>query len=199
MKIKTIICVLIIPFISTYANAQEKSTSISIGISPWGYSHSFIKGNNSEKYVYDFKSVMNANICLEKQFKGITTLAELSYTQGKFKEYDLNGTTTLFDPAQQEDLIDATFTIYAGLTINPNKRIQFPIYLGLSGGYLKGGAIHNFMGGGAAKARIKFYITNNIGIYAGVTGHYMLGSRKMTMGQNTIFMTYSLPLTLVLL
>ena len=163
--------------VSMNASAQDKTTSINIGFAPFGYIHEGIVLKD-EKYKYDYKSYYNASIGIEKQFKGATSLSEFKYAAAKFDKYDLVGNSKWFNPFQTEDIFAVSFTQYIGKTINPNKRIQFPIYIGVGGGYLKGGPFHNFTIDGAVKARVKFFITNHIGIYAGGTARYGWGAKK---------------------
>jgi len=159
------------------AKAQEKASSIILGYGPVGYIHENIKLGD-EKYKYDYKSFWNASFGYEKQFKGACSLTEVSYGQGKFDKYDLTGTSKWFNPAQAEDIYSVSVTQYVGTTINPNMRVQFPIYIGVGADYINGGPFHNLLIDGALKARMKFYITNNFGIYAGATGRLGWGSKK---------------------
>lgn len=161
----------------TTAKAQEKVTSINIGFAPYGYIHENITLKD-EKYKYDYKSYWSAVIGLEKQLKGVVSLTEISYAQAKFDKYDLKGASQWFNPYQSEDIQDFTLIQYFGMTINPNKRVQFPVYLGIGGEYILGGPLHNIALDGAVKARVKFYITDNIGIYAGGNARYGWGMKK---------------------
>ena len=174
-KIMTIAAVMLL--VCTSANAQGKVRSITVGVAPLGYSHVNISLKD-EKYKYDYKSYMNFNVGYERQFKGVVSLTEITYAQAKFDKYDLTGTSQWFDPTQKEDVKDFAITTYAGKTINPNKRIQFPVYIGIGGEYLSGGPLHNLAIDLAAKARVKFYISNNFGIYVGATGRYGYGMKS---------------------
>lgn len=161
----------------TNANAQKKATSINFGFAPYGYIHENIKLKD-EKYKYDYKSYWSAVFGVEKQFKGVVSLTEISYARGKFDKYDLKGESVWFNPNQSEDIQDFTLIEYFGKTINPNKRIQFPVYIGIGGEYILGGPLHNLALDGAVKARVKFYVTDNIGIYAGGNARYGWGMKK---------------------
>lgn len=161
----------------TSANAQKKATSINFGFAPYGYIHENIKLKD-EKYKYDYKSYWSAVFGVEKQFKGVVSLTEISYARAKFDKYDLKGESVWFNPNQSEDIQDFTLIEYFGKTINPNKRIQFPVYIGIGGEYILGGPLHNLALDGAVKARVKFYVTDNIGIYAGGNARYGWGMKK---------------------
>lgn len=174
---KTMILIVALLAICTSANAQEKATSINIGFAPYGYIHEKITLKD-EKYKYDYKSYWSAVVGIEKQLKGVVSLTEISYAQAKFDKHDLKGETKWFNPHQNEDIQDFTLTQYFGLTINPNKRIQFPVYIGIGGEYILGGPLHNLAIDGAAKARVKFYITDKIGVYGGANARYGWGMKK---------------------
>ena len=163
--------------ICSVVNAQNKNTSIILGYGPVGSIHEKIVLDD-EKYKYDYNSFWNANIGIEKQFKGVSTLTEISYAQGKFDKYDLTGTSKWFNPAQKDDIYSVSVTQFFGKTYNSNKRLQFPVYIGIGADYLNGGPFHNLLIDGALKARLKFFITDNFGIYGGVTGRMGWGSKS---------------------
>ena len=177
MKTKFFTIVFTLLLVCIGAKAQDKARSIALGFSPFGYTHVNITYGD-EKYKYDYKSIWGANIGYERQFKGVTSLTELTYLRASFDKYDLTGTSKWFNPAQEEDLTAISITTYAGKTLNPNKRVQFPVYIGIGADYASGGPIHNLILEGALKARVKFYITDKIGIYAGATGRIGYGFKS---------------------
>ena len=158
-------------------SAQSKATSLNFSYSPVGGIHEKIKLDD-EKYNYDYKSVWAGTFSIEKQFKGASTMSEFTYLQGTFDSYDLNGTSSRFDPAQTEDIKSFSFTQYIGTTFNSEQRFQFPLYLGFGGSYLLGGPFHNISFDVAAKARLKFFITDNIALIGGITGRYGWGAKR---------------------
>ena len=166
-------------------NAQEKAGSITIGVALIGYHHLNIAYDKEEKYKYDYKSYFNFNVGYERQFKGVTSLAEFTYTKAKFDKYDLTGTSEYFNPAQSEDISSYSLIFYAGKTFNANQRFQFPVYIGAGGDYLSGGPFHNLAVDLAVKARFKFYITNNIGIFAGASVRYGWGVKSRSTKENS--------------
>lgn len=177
--------------ISMNANAGDGTLSINIGFAPVGHIHETIS-LKPEKYKYDYNSYMNFNLGIEKQFKGVTTLSEFKYAQGKFDSYDLDGNSQWFNPKLTDDVFSVSFTQYFGKTINPNKRIQFPLYIGIGGEYLKGGPFHNLILDGAAKARVKFFFTNHIGIFAGGTFRLGWGAKSASESSNSNKDMYSI-------
>lgn len=174
-KIFAIVVVLLT--ISVNAHAQQKASSINIGFAPFGNIQEKISLKD-EKYKYNYKSYWGAVLGLENQLKGVTSLTEITYSSAKFDKYDLTGVPVSFNPYQTEDIQDFTLIQYFGKTINPNKRVQFPLYVGIGGEYILGGPLHNLAIDGAAKARVKFFITNKIGIYAGGNIRYGYGTKK---------------------
>lgn len=177
MKNKFFLSVVCFMAVCLSASAQEKARNITIGYGPVGYIHENIKLDD-EAYKYDYKSFWNANFGYEKQFKGVCSLTEVAYGQGKFDEYDLTGTSEWFDPVQEADISTLSVTQFFGKTINPNKRVQFPVYIGIGADYIHGGPFHNLLIDGAVKARMKFYITNNFGIYGGATARIGWGAKS---------------------
>lgn len=174
-KISTIIIVLLA--VCSFVRAQQKAGNLIIGFGPTGSISEKISMDD-EKYKYNYKSYWNANVSYEKLFKGSSTMTEVVYSNAKFDNYDLTGESQWFDPKQEEDLFSVSLTQYYGTTINPNKRVQFPVYIGIGADYINGGPFHNLIISGAAKARMKFYITNNVGIYVGATGRLGWGSKS---------------------
>jgi len=171
--------------VCTTANAQEKVTSINVGFAPYGYIHEGIKLKD-EKYKYDYKSYWSAVVGFEKQLKGVVSLTEVTYAQAKFDKHDITGNSEWFNPYQKEDIQDFTLTQYFGKTINPGKRVQFPIYIGIGGEYVLGGPMHNLALDGAIKARVKFFISDKIGIYAGGNARYGWGMKKANSDSSSI-------------
>lgn len=174
MRFLTSLWTIVLLGVCTSVSAQSSVKSIAVSFSPFGITNSQI----SSDFKYKFKGIMAESFSFEVQNKGFTMLTELSCAHGKFDDYEINSTTDIFNPDDNQNLLQASFTQYVGYTINHNKRLQFPIYLGLGGSYVKGGAIHNFLFDLAAKVRIKFYISNRFGIFAGATGRYGFGERE---------------------
>ena len=184
MKTKILALAVVLSAFSMNANAQEKAGSITIGVAPIGYNHASITYED-EKYKYDYKSYFNFNVGYEKQFKGVTSLAEFTYAKAKFDKYDLTGISEYFNPAQGEDISSYSLIFYAGKTFNANQRVQFPVYIGIGGDYLSGGPFHNVAVDFAAKARLKFYITDNVGIFAGASARYGWGMKSRSKNEKS--------------
>jgi len=154
-------------FICNSIKAEDGfAKSIIAGFAPVGYHHVGIT-HKDDKFKYDYKSYWSANLGYEKQFGGTTLLSQFFYSQGKFDKYEVKGATDYFDPYQQENVFSVGVTQFVGTTINKYGRVQFPIYFGPGVEYMKGGPLHNIIGHLAVLARLKFYVTDNIGIYVG--------------------------------
>lgn len=158
-------------------NDYGGARNLTLGYTPLGYDHIKISMDD-EKYKYDYKSYMNFNIGYETQTEGMSYITELAYAKAKFDKYDLTGASVWFNPAQTDDVTSIAFSQLYGRTINNFKRLQLPIYFGPRFEYLSGGPFHNLTINFCVKARLKFYITENIGIYVGGTGLIGWGSKK---------------------
>jgi len=170
MKIKLILSAV---YFLISSESMFSQGSLNISISPGGLSNKEIYNqDNDNDFKYDFKNVVGAQIAYEYMKNGKCFLAELSYYNGKFDRAELKGTSSTFNPENFKDYKSYDATLYYGLTINPKKRIQFPFYIGLGGGYSEGGPQKGLFIHAAAKARIKFFLTNRIGLFVGVTGKY---------------------------
>jgi hypothetical protein len=189
MKTKIFAIALALLSVCTEANAQlgqvgkmltrdeGGARSLSLGFAPLGISHINIT-KDSEKYKYDYKSYMNFNLSYETQLFGLSHITELSYGKAKFDKYDLSGTSPWFNADQTKDISFYSLSMLACTTINKFQRLQLPLYLGPRFEYLSGGPFHNLTINLCGKARVKFYITDKIGVYAGVTGYIGWGSKK---------------------
>ena len=178
MKTRTIFISLALMLSCVAANAQEKTTSITIGASPYGYAKSVVYVDKDNDFSYFYKPTIGANICIEKQRKGLSSLTEISYYQGKFDKGEIDGQTMSYNMYQTEDFMQMALTQYWGGTLaGKNKRVQLPLYFGIGCGYVQGGPIHNVTGDIATKLRLKFYISNHFGIYAGGTARLGFGSK----------------------
>ena len=182
MKTKFFTMCVVMLSVCTMTKAQIRN--LSLGFAPLGYNHVNITLDD-EEYKYDYKSYWNANIGYERQFKGVVTLFELGYSKAKFDKHELKGSSEWFDPAQSADLTNMSFMAYAGKTLNAQKRIQLPLYFGLGGDYIHGGPMHNLTFDLGLKARLKFYVTDKIGIYGGATGRLGFGSKKASESSNS--------------
>ncbi len=162
------------------ANAQDKVSSLTIGFSPFGSTSIKMKQKDyGIDHKLDYKSNWNVNIGYERQFNGAVSLTEAHYGQAKFDKATYTYKDESFSYNVGEDIYSAGITTYIGTTINPKKRFQLPIFIGIGGEYIDGGDIHNVIFDGAAKARMKFYFSNSFGIYAGGTFKYGFGMRSI--------------------
>ena len=159
--------------------AQKKEVgSLTFSFGGVGKTHASIRLKEAEVYKYHYNAFWNINAGYEKQFKGVFTFTELSYSHGTFDNYELTGTSQWFDPEQKEDISSISLTQYIGVTINKISRFQIPLYFGIGGEYLTGGPLENFALHIAAKARMKYYFTTKIGMFVGINGLYGLGFKS---------------------
>ena len=148
--------------------AQERSVSVVVGVNPaFGSLSSSIKKDNEEHFV-DYKSSFGVTIDIERQLKGYIVMTEFRYGKWSLDEFDPYGDTSIFPmPESADDLSTFGVMQYGGKTFFPNKRFQIPLYAGIGLDYIQGAPYHNLLFDLGAKARMKFYITDKIGIYAG--------------------------------
>lgn len=178
MKIR-IITIGIALMLSCVAVNAQRTTSITLGVSPYGYAKSAAYWDKDNDFTYFYKPTIGANICIESQRKGLASLTEISYYQGDFDKWEIDGMTMSYDMLQKEDFMQMALTQYwGGNLFGKNRRVQMPLYFGLGCGYVQGGPIHNVTGDVAAKLRLKFYISNHFGIYAGGTGRIGIGMKN---------------------
>ena len=176
------------------AGAQErikKVPSLTIGYAPnTTYSMDLARRSGNILFTFDPSSI-HASVGLERQRKGIITLLELSYAKFNVKDYTderdatpdvFDGTTSIdrdaFRPENMTSIQEISLLAGAGITINRQRRIQFPIYFLAGPGYLMGNDIHNITANVGAKARVKLYLTRSIGIWGGYTGHMSLALKE---------------------
>lgn len=156
--------------------------NIYLGVAPYGIEKAKICGFG-EKYKYDYKSYMGFILGYETQTEGMGYISEISYAQAKYDKSEIVGVPIAFDPNQTANIKSIAFSQLFGKTFNNFKRIQFPIYYGPRVDYLSGGPFHNLTINFCLKARVKFFFTDNIGIYAGGMGFIGWGSKKYGTGK----------------
>lgn len=158
-------------------NAQEKkdkTKSIHVGFSPFGnLSTKMSYSKTSEKYKYDYKSYWDVSVGYEKQFQKVISYTEFSYAHAAIDEMNLEGTTGWFDPEEVKAMNQFTLTTYIGKSLNAPHRLQFPVYIGFGGEYINGKPFDALCFNLAAKARVKYYVGDRFGIYAGA--NYRIG------------------------
>lgn len=70
------------------------------------------------------------------------------------------------------------FRGYSLRLLNSRHRIQFPIHFGLGISLVDNSSVQAWTANLAAKARVRFYFTNTIGIYAGATADFGFGLKS---------------------
>lgn len=181
----------------TYSFNSYSQHGVTISYIPFGKSwvylddEPFIKESDME-LTYEFKNLSGFQIGYEFVDQGFDFISEFSYCKGTFSKAWVKGN---YNPYKYNDYKDYEFTQYCGYTINHKKRIQFPIYLGLGVGLASGGCesqlAFNVLCG--IRTRIKFFLTNRLGVFAGATGKfgvrisYASPERKYFVGSNNIF------------
>lgn len=177
-------------------------TILFLGMSLWGVAclaqvRSFTIGYNvggkqtlrytqaKENYAYTYTPPTVAfTVGYEDQYLGTLLAYEIGYARYSFDEYDLNygnlrdNEMPSFNPKVTDDLNVFSFMGYWGTSLNSQKRLQFPMLAGVGVDYFSNALAHNFAICIGAKARVKFYITDNIALFAGANLKGGLGARK---------------------
>ena len=152
-------------------NAQEKTNNFGFGVSPFGMMNikrEYKQSSNTEEAKIDYKSYLNAHLFYERQFGGAGLLVEGTYAMVKFDQVDKN-LINLYEPdaTYDKDLNIYSAAVYGSYAINKQRRVQVPLYLGVSADYVNGNPVNLTFISIAAKARLKFYVTNKIALYGG--------------------------------
>jgi len=123
------------------------------------------------KYTYSYKPLFGFNVGWNYSHNVLSTLGELTFTNAKFDHWTGQGSATAtFNPAdyKEENLTDISLAYYVGGTINRMGRLQIPLYAGVGCSLLAGDpftTVDFFIG---VKARLKYFVSDNVGIFAGV-------------------------------
>ena len=159
----------------TFTNVFSQK-GLNLSVSPFATTNIYNGSIDGYDAKFGFKNVMGLQLGYEKELgNGWSFLMETSFFKGDFNEADI---TDDFEGeyilSEFEDYLDFDFTLNFGKTINYGKRIQFPIYLGIGGGYLKGGLASLGFFQMLAKARMQFFISNRLGLFVGTTAKFGL-------------------------
>lgn len=166
--------------------AQERSVSVVVGVNPALGGLNTSIGYDDEDHNIDYKSTFGVTVDIERQLKGYIVMSELRYGKWKLDEFEPDNTNPRFPmPDSADDLSTFTFMQYGGRTIFPNQRLQIPLYVGVGFDCLQGAPYHNLLFDLGFKARIKFYITDKIGIYGGADLSWGTGRSKRGMEKDS--------------
>lgn len=208
MSIKKLLCCVALLSMLSVAKAGDGAggNNFQISFIPYGIESAKMGGFNSkgekDHAKLTYKSVIGGTIGKEFNLGTYASLLEASFLHAKADKYEYNGNTR--DPEGRfNDLTTVSVMYYVGRTILPKKRVQIPIYIGLGGEVLQGYPFHHLMCDFGAKARIKFYFTNHIGIFAGATGKWGFGysglgekgSESSTVSHNHLSVNFDAGLT----
>ncbi|MBR6858097.1 MAG: DUF2715 domain-containing protein [Bacteroidales bacterium] len=180
MKIKLFV-VSICLLMATGIHAQVKN--LGVGGNFMGSSTINISGSDDKALLYEssFRPLIGGSIFYEAILGGMTHMWEASYMMGKMeslKSGDKFITEWGNNPAI-ESLKMASLFYYAGMTFNSGNRLQIPVYLGFGGNYNMADPIKCLTFNIAAKARVKFYFTDTVGVYAGAGWKGGMGNQKV--------------------
>ena len=195
--------VLLSLLMATGVNAQVKN----LGVGGDFMGSSTIKISNTDNkgllYSTTFKPLVGASVFYEAVLGGMTHMWEASYMTGKMEslengEYYITewGANPAFEPIKMASLF-----YYAGMTFNSGSRLQIPVYLGIGGVYNMADPIKCWTYNVGAKARVKFYFTDSIGVYGGAgwkggMGFQKAGESKFDVTQRGVYLEAGLTISL---
>ena len=171
--------------IGVAANAQVKN--VGLGGNFMGTSTITINGleDHGALYVNTYRPILGGSIYYESVYWGMTHLLEASYMMGELEsvkqgEYYLEGwNPASFSPAKIFQIYH-----YSGHTFLSGHRLQIPVYLGIGLNYNMADPVKCFTYNLAAKARVKFYLTDKIGLYGGAGWKGGLGTQHLENGES---------------
>jgi hypothetical protein len=144
------------------------------------------KEENREGYKFKYDAI-NFFADVEYTFNGFTTLFEGCYGQAKNGEWEMKTKVTnplvKLDESKFED--KASFysgSVYIGPILFPKKRFQMPILGGIGLTYNDGEPFNKLSFDFCYKVRAKFYITRNVGLFAGVSGNIGIAGDTEVLG-----------------
>ncbi|MCQ2145124.1 MAG: hypothetical protein MJY72_05235 [Bacteroidales bacterium] len=164
------------------ANAQ--ASNVGAGGTVYGIEKIKVEAEVSRKestllYVNQYVPTFGANVFYEKTFNGFSTMVEFSYATGKISNMEMSE-EYVYGPWEEAEGLFPNYNsfnlgVYAGWTIFPKKRVQIPLYVGLGYDRVNSDPVKTNQGFVGAKARIKVYVTNSIGLYAAANWKYGRG------------------------
>jgi hypothetical protein len=160
---------------ATNASAdKDKTTNLLIGFTPMAAkTMTSIKYNakGAPKDEFTYNKEFGITIGIERVINGMIVLPELRYFRGSFKKASLPSLGYAmpypFPYTEYDDLNDFGFMQWLGVTIGAKKRVQVPLMVGIGLDYLKGAPMNNLFFNYGAKARVKIYFTNKVGMFLG--------------------------------
>ena len=173
-KILSIAVVLLSLFSAASAQVNNYIFSVSSGSS--SFSLASDDADDPAKLKYKTTSFSLGRDCV---LFGTTALVELRYTTGTLNSFSEAPTST---PLVTQNTMDSRLNEFSILGMGGwnlfglRGRLSFPLNFGIVGSYMTSKDIfsgYQFLA--AARLRAKFYITNTIGIYAGVHGQLGYG------------------------
>lgn len=190
MKTKLILVVI---FFSTQVFSQVNTNNLGFGVSPFGnswlkykfssnsnnYTSSFENVKGKEYMRLDYNNYLNAHLFFEmKLTQGTSIMIEGNYADMKLEKATLGVNNSLEIEKFKDKVNIYALNLYYGYTLNNKKRLQIPLYFGFGGNYVSGEPIDKFFFSISGKTRIKFYVSNKIAIYSGVSYDTGLSSSK---------------------
>lgn len=172
--------------LSVLAAQAQSVGNVGFGGNFMGSSKIVIQGAENHGVLYEnvYQPLVGGTVFYETIQGGMTHLLEVSYLMGKLKDveqgdYYLEGwDTSTFQPLKAFSLF-----YYGGGTFGAGNRLQIPLYLGIGVINTSAEPIKTWSYNIGAKARVKFYLTDRIGVFAGANWKRGLGNVKVNVNE----------------
>lgn len=152
---------------------RAQSNNVVIGVVPIGRM-SIESGNDSNSFDFNYNPTYSASAGYEIAGRGLAKLFEVYYTRGTVEGVKvLSGDAPDAIPPYKNTGSAFGLAGHWGRIINNGHRFQVPLYFGVGLGYVDGPLNSAFEADLRAKARMKLYIVDKVGLFVG--GHARYG------------------------
>ncbi len=154
-------------FVAVSVNAQVKS----IGVAGHFMSDARITVKHDDYgrlYGNTYQPLIGGSVSYEGNMGGAGSMFEVTYMTGKL--YDMKTGEYYISSWEEKGFHDLKYVsafYYYGITFLSGKRFQIPVYFGLGLNFNTAEPIRNTAWALGAKARARFYITDNIALFGG--------------------------------
>lgn len=123
-------------------------------------------------YNLNYDIIPHAFVDVEYILDGFVTMLEAKYETAKFVDYEdyTDRDFLILDPVTFGDASIYSGNFYFGVNLFHGKRFQMPLLVGVGLKFINGAPINSLYFDFGYKARAKFYITNHVGLFAGIAG-----------------------------
>ncbi len=176
--------ILIAAFIACSVIAGAQARNIGASGTVYGRERIKVKGDTNDSKgvsLYDLKyqPTFGANIFYENTFGGANIMFEGSFSTGKLNERIDDEHYYVWDNPDFSKYTSFSLMFLPGFTFLPQRRVQIPVNLGIGYDRITSGPVKANQAVIGAKIRLKVYITDKFGIYAGGNWRAGLGFQNI--------------------